>query len=301
MHKYNNNWDGIQRKNKQEVSEARDPFPKGFKKGEMLMVKDRLGRMVKGKLVSYQRGKVPGGAFTLQLTGEPEHGTIEVGAKELFAANPSKLLAKKEQVEIDEQFKTGDKVKVPHKGRMVSGKIVRFDSGKGTPYSPMYVVYVGEYESILVPPHNVRKESVEESWGGGFQSAADANREVQASLKADFQRERAQKLKLIVQVIRGEISKQKFRKLTGRNFDDLMKNSPYFRNQVKRMPKKALEPVKPVKEEVDISEGMQEFFDGLLMHLERIHKKAMSPSRHGNMEIMRDLETVIRELKKYKK
>ena len=90
----------------------------------------------------------------------------------------------------------------------------------------------------------------EAEWGGGFQSSADAHREVQAGLKADFQRERAQKLKLIVQVIRGEISKQKFKKLTGSNYDELMKNSPYFRNQVKRMPKKALTPVAK-KEEVE--------------------------------------------------
>ena len=93
----------------------------------------------------------------------------------------------------------------------------------------------------------------EAEWGGGFQSSADAHREVQAGLKADFQRERAQKLKLIVQVIRGEISKQKFKKLTGSNYDELMKNSPYFRNQVKRMPKKALEPVAK-KEEVEVNE-----------------------------------------------
>ena len=85
----------------------------------------------------------------------------------------------------------------------------------------------------------------EDEWGGGFQSPADGNREVQAGLKADFQRERAQKLKLIVQVIRGEITKQKFKKLTGSNFDELMQRSPYFRNQIKRMSKKALAPVNP--------------------------------------------------------
>ena len=45
----------------------------------------------------------------------------------------------------------------------------------------------------------------------------------------------------------------------------------------------------------------QDFVDGLLYHLEGIHKKAMSPSKHGNMEIMRDIGNVIRELKKYKK
>ena len=85
----------------------------------------------------------------------------------------------------------------------------------------------------------------EDEWGGGFQSASDAHKEVQAGLKGDFQRERAQKLKLIVQVIRGEITKQKFKKLTGYGFDE-MRNSSYYRNQIKRMSKKALAPVVPV-------------------------------------------------------
>ena len=46
---------------------------------------------------------------------------------------------------------------------------------------------------------------------------------------------------------------------------------------------------------------VQDFIGGLISHLQDIHKKSMSPSKHGNMEIMRDLEFVIRELKKYKK
>lgn len=45
----------------------------------------------------------------------------------------------------------------------------------------------------------------------------------------------------------------------------------------------------------------QDFFKGLMYSLEAIHKKSMSPSQHGNMEIMRDIQTVIRELKKYQK
>ena len=45
----------------------------------------------------------------------------------------------------------------------------------------------------------------------------------------------------------------------------------------------------------------QDFVQGLLYHLEGIHKKSMSPSKHGNTEIMRDLGKVISELKKYKK
>ena len=123
----------------------------------------------------------------------------------------------------------------------------------------------------------------EDEWGGGFQSPADGNREVQAGLKADFQRERAQKLKLIVQVIRGEITKQKFKKLTGSNFDELMQRSPYFRNQIKRMSKKALAPVNPpapaapttesadIQEKVEI-DGRTRAYRNTVMRLEQARR-----------------------------
>jgi hypothetical protein len=45
----------------------------------------------------------------------------------------------------------------------------------------------------------------------------------------------------------------------------------------------------------------RDFLQGLIYSLEAVHKKTMSPSKHGNMEIMKDLSTVIRELKKYQK
>jgi len=41
------------------------------------------------------------------------------------------------------------------------------------------------------------------------------------------------------------------------------------------------------------------FFEGLISSLEDIRRKTMSPSKHGNMEILKDLEMVIKELKKY--
>jgi len=54
----------------------------------------------------------------------------------------------------------GDKVQVPHKGRMTTGTVVRHDPGEsyqgkrvGTEF---YVVDVGEYASIKVPKHKVR-------------------------------------------------------------------------------------------------------------------------------------------------
>jgi hypothetical protein len=53
---------------------------------------------------------------------------------------------------------------------------------------------------------------------------------------------------------------------------------------------------------LNIAHGQQQdFLQGLIFHLEGIHRKVMSPSKHGNMEIMKDLEFMIRELKTYKK
>lgn len=56
-------------------------------------------------------------------------------------------------------YKKGDKVRVPHKGKMVDGKIVRLDKGRpgGTPY---YVVYIGEPTSIEVPVHVLHEAAV---------------------------------------------------------------------------------------------------------------------------------------------
>lgn len=52
------------------------------------------------------------------------------------------------------KFADGDVVYVAHKGRTVEGAVVRYDNGK--PYgSPFYVVDIGEYESVIVPAHEV--------------------------------------------------------------------------------------------------------------------------------------------------
>jgi len=116
------------------------------------------------------------------------------------------------------------------------------------------IVHFNRDQANLVPASVTKwlKESAdmdiqEDEWGGGFQSYADAHKQVQAGLKADHNRERTQKLKWIVQVIRGEISKQKFRKLAGISFDEIMttRYRNWYVDQVKRMSKKALAPVNP--------------------------------------------------------
>jgi hypothetical protein len=72
---------------------------------------------------------------------------------------------KEEAEQIEEMLKAGDKVKVPHKGKMVRGRIVRHDSGgsgKAQQHGGGYVVDVGEYGSITVPTHKVVKEAAEQ-------------------------------------------------------------------------------------------------------------------------------------------
>jgi hypothetical protein len=55
----------------------------------------------------------------------------------------------------------GTSVTVVHKGKQVSGKIVRYDAGKNG-YSNAYVVDVGGPESIFVPAAKIKMESVTE-------------------------------------------------------------------------------------------------------------------------------------------
>lgn len=66
---------------------------------------------------------------------------------------------------IAEAFKNGDKVKVPHKGKMVSGRIIRYDDGgtsKAQQHGGGYVVDVGEPASIFVTKEKIQKEEAEQ-------------------------------------------------------------------------------------------------------------------------------------------
>ena len=92
------------------------------------------------------------------------------------------------------------------------------------------------------------------------------------------------------------------------HFTDLDKAAKDIVDIVKAMPKNAVgySPVQADLLKVANSlylenNRMKDFFDGLIMSLEAINRKVGSPSKHGNMEIMREMDMVIRELKKYKK
>lgn len=88
----------------------------------------------------------------------------------------SDLIAQEEPTKLQESYSNAPltprspilsrdaRVRVPHKGRMVQGKVVRYDKGGfGNHGWPFYVVDVGEYESLKVPVDKVIKEAVEVS------------------------------------------------------------------------------------------------------------------------------------------
>jgi hypothetical protein len=112
---------------------------------------------------------------------------------------------------------------------------------------PYYPSRSGGKGSVYDSYESDGEEIQEDNWGGGFQSQADSNRDQQALAKGDFNRSRNKTLVLIIKVIRGEITKQKFKKLTGYGFDEMMNPSSrnWYANQIKRMSKKALAPVVP--------------------------------------------------------
>ena len=182
---------------------------------------------------------------------------------------------RKQMEEVTEQFKSGDKVKVPHKGKMVSGKIIRFDSGgtdKARQHGGGYVVDVGDAASIVVPKEKVQKEET---------VIADAGEQ---SLTEEV------------------LSMKHFT-----DMGDLAKDIVAYAKDLKG--KKNIGGFTPEQTTLHQIAGalrqahqqQQDFFKGLMYSLEAIHKKSMSPSQHGNMEILRDLSTVMRELKKYQK
>jgi len=135
------------------------------------------GQMTKAqfkKKIGQSFGKIPDLAKKKAMKGKVvkeslvgNQRKLDVNKNKKLDAQDFKLLrAKKKPVKeeaeaVQEMYKAGDTVKVPHKGKMVKGKIVRHDkggSGKAQQHGGGYVVDVGEYGSITVPHHKVVKE-----------------------------------------------------------------------------------------------------------------------------------------------
>lgn len=92
------------------------------------------------------------------------------------------------------------------------------------------------------------------------------------------------------------------------HFTELDKAAKDIVDIVKAMPKRAVgyssvqaDLLKIANSLYDEDRRMKDFFDGLIMSLEQVNRMVGSPSKYGNIEIMRQMDKVIRELKKYKK
>lgn len=92
------------------------------------------------------------------------------------------------------------------------------------------------------------------------------------------------------------------------HFTELDKAAKDIVDIVKAMPRRAVgyssvqtDLLKIANSLYDEDRRMKDFFDGLIMSLEQVNRMVGSPSKYGNIEIMRQMDKVIRELKKYKK
>lgn len=101
----------------------------------------------------------------LILEEAAKHGAKKISRLDTVAEVVNQSI---EEANTKPVYRAGDKVQVPFNGKMVTGKVVRFDSGgtdKARQHGGGYVVDVGQRGSVTIPAHLVRavkKEGVEE-------------------------------------------------------------------------------------------------------------------------------------------
>lgn len=113
--------------------------------------------------VAMMRDLIYGGGATPKEALLQASSSFEIDPKTLLTMfRDEELSTGIRDIEEDSQMnskkilKTGSTVTVPHNGKMVRGKIVRYDSGKGGGHSPAYIVDIGKYESIRVSAHAIK-------------------------------------------------------------------------------------------------------------------------------------------------
>lgn len=220
----------------------------------------------------------------------------------------------REEVEVAEQFKAGDKVKVPHKGKMVSGKIVRYDDGgtdKARQHGGGYVVDVGEPASVLVPKQKVQKEEMTESsnlrtdlTNPKGKAVVNAKGKVIAVYRTErAARKHAETGKPVKEET--ELDEGLFNIRTEYNtftkLDEFSKNMKVA--SIGMGKKEAQMYIRQVANSLMIASNQQkEFFRGLIGMLEYLHMDVGNPSsKTDNVKIMNRLQIIISELKKYQK
>ena len=94
-------------------------------------------------------------------------------------------------------YKKNAKIKVPHKGKKVTGKVVRYVPKKGAAVA-YYVVYVNEYESIEVPEHKVKQYNEEVDWSYDYDLDEGREKEARQLVNPDKEVMVVKKRKVIV-------------------------------------------------------------------------------------------------------
>lgn len=213
----------------------------------------------------------------------------------------------KEGVEaIEEMHKAGDTVKVPHKGKMVKGKIVRHDkggSGKAAQHGGGYVVDVGEYSSITVPHHKIVKEGVEQiDEAGAAKAARLAKAKTRAGREGDverFERASAVQKRIIARLHKkkgrvGAVSEElvggqkkldvnKNKRLDAQDFKMLRAKKKPMKEYTEFMPGIDLQVPAPTEARADKSGKGKRFHKGAIKSVEEAvakGKKAKKPSPH---------------------
>lgn len=109
------------------------------------------GHMERGTISKIESGTSPSTSYYYVKI---ENGnTIKVSGDDIWEIVHETLTPRSPVLQKDAR------VRVPHKGKMVTGKVVRYDKGQDPHGSPFYVVDVGEYESLKVPVQKVIPEN----------------------------------------------------------------------------------------------------------------------------------------------
>jgi hypothetical protein len=200
-----------------------------------------------------------------------------------------------ESVEVTEQFKTGDKVKVPHKGKMVKGKIIRYDNGgtsKAQQHGGGYVVDVGEPASIVVPASKVQKEEVER-----IAEATPDQKAKQAAIDARVRKmntdDAVEQVKEILRSYGNDKTQRQMIIAAIKNIKEQVEvneltNLRTYNNAY---------PNTMIASSKEMGEANDQSVKAAILILQSAANMASNPSKYGNLKIIGAIEQAIKQLK----
>lgn len=282
MSQFNEHWDGVQRK--QELTEASQQV---------------IGKY---RFTPFTEGSIKGWTISIQGTGQV--GYIQEPAKKNTKTtfSPYKVYRTKGATspwELKMSALPGTE------NRIVSDKEIRFAPRQLLKAIAMWMDQHGKV--MTEEGYAAKKEKKINEKLIGKQKNIDMNKDGKLS-KKDFdilkaiRNQKKAKSEEAVKEGDAEISEAM------NHFTELDKAAKDIVDIVKAMPRRAVgyssvqtDLLKIANSLYDEDRRMKDFFDGLIMSLEQVNRMVGSPSKYGNIEIMRQMDKVIRELKKYKK